>query len=177
MAVVPRGSTGEDAKQASFTAGYLLAHSLVDQPINIFSPRIIPRSADLSLVNQWLQYCKSRHNRLCGVKVAQLSNLRVIDCYSLSVVSAPSSCLYVALSYVWSKANRQSRAVKPDWNQTMVLQLQYLPKSIQDAITVTKEIGLRYLWVDRFCIDQRNHDEKHHQIQNMDTVYRAQRSR
>jgi hypothetical protein len=51
------------------------------------------------------------------------------------------------------------------------LQLQYLPRSIQDAVAVTKGIGLRYLWVDRFCIDQRNPDEKHHQIQNMDTVY------
>ncbi|KAK5296149.1 hypothetical protein LTR55_000654 [Exophiala xenobiotica] len=66
---------------------------------------------------------------------------------------------------------RLEQAFELDRNNATALQLQYLPRSIQDAIAVTKGIGLRYLWVDRFCIDQRNPDEKHYQIQNMDTVY------
>ncbi|KAK5556577.1 hypothetical protein LTR46_005089 [Exophiala xenobiotica] len=171
LAVVPRGTWGYAVQQDSPEAGYIFCRNLVDQQPNVFSPRIIPCSVDFSLVNQWLEYCESRHKRLCGDRVAQLSGLRVIDCDTLSVISAPPSCSYAALSYVWSNVNRQSQGFELDRNNATALQLQYLPRSIQDAVAVTKGIGLRYLWVDRFCIDQRNPDEKHHQIQNMDTVY------
>jgi hypothetical protein len=42
---------------------------------------------------------------------------------------------------------------------------------ILDAIAVTKSLGFRYLWVDKFCIDQVNKNVKHQQITHMDAVY------
>jgi hypothetical protein len=45
-----------------------------------------------------------------------------------------------------------------------------MPSTISDAIDVTLKIGLRYLWVDRFCINHDDADDKHKIIQNMDAI-------
>jgi hypothetical protein len=34
----------------------------------------------------------------------------------------------------------------------------------------TLKIGLTYLWVDRYCIDQNNTEEKHDNIRNMEAI-------
>lgn len=36
---------------------------------------------------------------------------------------------------------------------------------------VTKELGLRYIWIDRYCINQDDDAEKQTQIQQMDLIY------
>ncbi|KAH9205096.1 hypothetical protein DL95DRAFT_104210 [Leptodontidium sp. 2 PMI_412] len=33
------------------------------------------------------------------------------------------------------------------------------------------ELGISFLWVDQYCIDQRCPEEKHEQIQNIDLIY------
>ncbi|KAJ4379392.1 hypothetical protein N0V86_005437 [Didymella sp. IMI 355093] len=40
-----------------------------------------------------------------------------------------------------------------------------------NAIHVTLQLGINFLWVDRYCIDQNDPDEKHHMISNMDQIY------
>ena len=45
------------------------------------------------------------------------------------------------------------------------------PKVIKDAFLVTKKLGYRYLWVDRYCIVQDDAQEKHQQIKNMGSIY------
>lgn len=47
-----------------------------------------------------------------------------------------------------------------------------LPKTIEDAITVAKNLGITYLWIDRYCIDQGESEERHHAIRNMSQIYR-----
>ncbi|ERF76407.1 hypothetical protein EPUS_06965 [Endocarpon pusillum Z07020] len=42
---------------------------------------------------------------------------------------------------------------------------------MEDAITFVKHIGERYLWVDLFCIDQSNKEQKQSQINSMDRIY------
>ncbi|KAH3972182.1 hypothetical protein HBI18_113720 [Parastagonospora nodorum] len=72
---------------------------------------------------------------------------------------------YVCLSYVWGNscvAEHHSKKVPA-----------VLPKTIEDAMYVTLQLGISYLWVDRYCIDQKNAAEKHRLITNMDAVYRG----
>jgi hypothetical protein len=47
-----------------------------------------------------------------------------------------------------------------------------LPDTIEDAITVTRNLGFQYLWIDRYCIDQQNEKEASAQIRQMDLVYK-----
>ncbi|KAJ4246836.1 hypothetical protein NW762_013388 [Fusarium torreyae] len=47
-----------------------------------------------------------------------------------------------------------------------------LPKTIQDLIEVTRQIGHRYLWLDAFCIVQDDKAEKSHQLELMVEFYK-----
>ena len=47
-----------------------------------------------------------------------------------------------------------------------------LPLTIQDAITVTRQIGIRYLWVDALCIIQDSAEDKAIEISRMAKIYR-----
>ena len=46
-----------------------------------------------------------------------------------------------------------------------------LPQTILDAITVTRKLGLQYLWVDSLCITQDSASEKDKEIAKMDRIY------
>ena len=47
------------------------------------------------------------------------------------------------------------------------------PKTVEDALHVAISLGIPFLWVDRYCIDQDNHHEKHGVIRTMDRIYHA----
>ncbi|KAI2470852.1 HET-domain-containing protein [Annulohypoxylon bovei var. microspora] len=102
-----------------------------------------------------------------------IPDLYLIDCHKLTVVAATMPLKYVALSYVWSSPSTEDTAHcsrRGEDNMTLLLP-ENLPLVITDAITVTKSVGFRYLWVDKFCINQRQPDVKHKQIAQMDAVY------
>ncbi|KFA61299.1 hypothetical protein S40285_08537 [Stachybotrys chlorohalonatus IBT 40285] len=44
-------------------------------------------------------------------------------------------------------------------------------KVIEDSITVTKTLGLDYLWVNRICINESDDNKTLHQIRQMDQIY------
>ena len=46
-----------------------------------------------------------------------------------------------------------------------------IPLTIRDAIQVTKALGYRFLWVDRYCIDQSSEAEKQLQCSRMGDIY------
>jgi Heterokaryon incompatibility protein (HET) len=46
-----------------------------------------------------------------------------------------------------------------------------LPQTIQDAILVTRRLGLRYLWVDSLCIIQDLEEDKLEQLGRMHAIY------
>jgi len=45
------------------------------------------------------------------------------------------------------------------------------PLLIRNCIQLVLKLGLGYLWVDRYCIDQSSYADKHDQIQKMDIIY------
>lgn len=46
-----------------------------------------------------------------------------------------------------------------------------LPKTVEDALIVTKRLNYRYLWVDEICISQLNPVHRASQIARMDEIY------
>lgn len=79
---------------------------------------------------------------------------------------------YVALSYCWggpqktvtTKANRNA-------HQQQGIAVAKLPRSIADAVLITAQLGIPYLWVDALCITQDDHEAKAREIENMGDVY------
>ncbi|ORY05475.1 heterokaryon incompatibility, partial [Clohesyomyces aquaticus] len=79
--------------------------------------------------------------------------------------------IYATLSYVWGAAQE---AVIPILTAGKTLQdlPQSLPNNIEDTLTVTSKLGIRYLWIDRYCINQRDADEVAIQTSIMHQIYR-----
>jgi hypothetical protein len=48
-----------------------------------------------------------------------------------------------------------------------------IPKTIRDAIRLTREIGERFLWVDALCIMQDEPNDKAEQIKHMGSIYKG----
>ena len=47
----------------------------------------------------------------------------------------------------------------------------HVPLVIQNATKVVLALNHRYLWVDRYCIQQYNEDDVYIQMNNMDMIY------
>ncbi|KAI0383276.1 HET-domain-containing protein [Hypomontagnella monticulosa] len=105
-------------------------------------------------------YCRKNHSEICSRKLFPYpQRLRAIDCEDSGrkLVAVSATCKYAALSYVWGK-NTESTS-------------HGFPQVVLDAVEATKLMGLRYLWVDRYCIDQEDPSDKHHQISQMGDIY------
>jgi len=138
---------------------------IVSQPEGVHGPvKIIKEEINsFDCVKDWISLCSSRH-RICDLKIPSSNACqKLIDCETRTIVLDENQS-YVALSYVWGLGSDTSRDPK-----TLPTDL---PNTIQDAMTVTKELGYRYLWVDRYCIDQENEQEKTDQVGKMDLIYK-----
>ena len=76
---------------------------------------------------------------------------------------------YVALSYCWGTDQVKTTA------GTLASFRKALPSDIsatvQDAITVTRELGFSYLWVDAFCIIQYDVEDWERESRRMGQIY------
>jgi hypothetical protein len=117
---------------------------------------------NICLAKAWLEFCVEHHEKTCGKPPGNiLPGLKVIDCVSRQVCLAKPGDPYLALSYVWGNHSIDASGDLPT----------VLPKTIEDAMIVARGLGIPYLWVDRYCIDQANKREKHIMVANMDKVY------
>ncbi|KAI0203656.1 HET-domain-containing protein [Astrocystis sublimbata] len=94
--------------------------------------------------------------------------LLVIDCSTRKLVPTSQQCHYIALSYVWG----QSPIVAVEGTQKEGDLPAYLPATIEDTMKVVVELGFRYLWVDKYCLDNSNTVEFQAQLQKMAGIYR-----
>lgn len=82
---------------------------------------------------------------------------------------------YAALSYCWGHSNHFLLTVTTMGDLKNGFHVCQLPKTLQDAVKVTRQIGLRYLWVDALCIIQGKDTEAindwNTEVFRMDTVY------
>jgi hypothetical protein len=118
-----------------------------------------------SFAFQWIERCRRLHYDTCGKNVDNaLPGMKVIDCISGKICTRASGQPYVALSYVWGPPPKASRPIVNKISKSF-------PRTIQDAMLVAKELEVPYLWVDRYCIDQNNKNEKHIMVSNMDKIY------
>ena len=155
-------------KSNGFIASSRTSESVL--PANSLRARAIDtRSIDFDVIRGWLRLCIAKHTKQC-VQVAPsasgLKNLELIDCEQRRIIQALPSDKYSALSYVWGTNgfSDNDRFVHNKLPTT-------LPQTIEDALKVTKELGLRHIWIDRYCINQDDDTEKQIQIQQMDLIY------
>jgi hypothetical protein len=100
--------------------------------------RALDSTLDLSILPRLLDHCEQSHGDYCrSKKAAELLTARMVDVEERRVIVCPPDCDYIALSYVWGGVQPAPGA----------LETHSLPRTIEDAITVTKALNMRYLWV------------------------------
>jgi Heterokaryon incompatibility protein (HET) len=152
-------------------------------------PRSLDDQINFDVLRGWLQNCSGNHNNACTLSPAQVDDAnfqkrqRLIDVRSRWIVPADfARTKYAALTYVWGKfsylTSNRSNTVSNDCNprqgshQSGAIRPlpDILPQAFEDAITVCKELGLAYLWIDMCCIDHEDEEDKKTQVRHMDGV-------
>jgi hypothetical protein len=119
----------------------------------------------LLLAHQWLQTCGIEHNcgpssetkgflprRLLEIPQSEEAPLKLVFSKDIPGPEVPE---YLTLSYCWGKSNLAACTTQENIAERQhAIALSSLPQTIQDAVTITRYFGLRYLWVDALCIIQ-----------------------
>lgn len=123
-------------------------------------------------ISQLLDECSNNHLECANYSLGPFpQGAHVIDCATREIVSLVPGMNYLALSYVWGDPSlSQTAQAKSILGQTVYLN-QNASQTIEDAITVTQGLGHKFLWIDRYCIQQHNNAEKKKQIQQMASIY------
>ncbi|PMD38749.1 HET-domain-containing protein [Hyaloscypha variabilis F] len=133
---------------------------------------ISPEDFDVEFAQDCIEYCEEHHTISCTpTRTPSLNSpfFRLIDCTTGNIVIPTSACNYATLSYVWAEAHQQPHTPRrTQRNKSLPCQF---PRLISDCMLVTAKLGLKYLWVDKYCIDQDDPEAKRDQISQMDLIY------
>jgi hypothetical protein len=138
----------------------------------------------LSLAQRWLSTCLTSHKCGNGSTTAAKPPTRLVD---LKYIDSNNLCLYItdetygpldsylALSYCWGRSNAFATTSATLKSRKEGFRLSDLPLTLQDAVSVTREMGYRYLWVDALCIlqgsDPAAQEDWKRESASMDNVY------
>lgn len=113
------------------------------------------------MVPGWLKACYTSHSKCPKLAEAPLPT-RVIDVGSKTVkprlvISGGLPGKWVALSHCWGP-DKASQPLKTELatidQHCRELSFDSLPASFKDAVTITRFLGIQYLWIDSLCIVQ-----------------------
>jgi hypothetical protein len=144
-------------------SGVHIAREVVDQSSS---------ETSFAIVKQWLDDCVEKHTK-CSPTAGRLP-ARVLDVVSNKVKlveTQQKSAPYLTLSHCWgnkkiittTKATLKSRKSDIPWLS--------LSRTFQDAITITRELGFRYLWIDSLCIIQDDKKDWERESAKMASIY------
>lgn len=133
---------------------------------------------------RWISECDAKENRHEHCKQDKIDGeflpTRLIDVQAFPVYLAVTSeditttkepQRYLALSYCWGESNDAAKTTTENLHDRRNgIDTKSLPQTIQDAIQLTKAMGIRYLWVDALCIIQ-NQEDFHQQAIRIGSYY------
>ncbi|KAI8713051.1 HET domain-containing protein [Fusarium sp. LHS14.1] len=135
-------------------------------------------AVDYQLLSRWHEVCSGNHES-CQAHQKKGSYpfkhpIRLLDVNAMRLCEADmtvSPVKYAALSYVWGR--QQTITLCRENLQALLHRApeEALPNTVQDAITVVRELGLSYIWVDALCIIQDDDRDKMEQIASMSQIY------
>lgn len=116
----------------------------------------------------------------CNPHQSKFRPRRLIDtttCVAAEVVKLDTDTLvedlpYATLSYCWG-GDQEGKTLRTNLaSRLQGFNLKDQPKTIQDAVTMTRALGIRFVWIDSLCIVQDDEDDKIYEITRMHDIYR-----
>jgi hypothetical protein len=143
-----------------------------------------PERIDIGQLQKWKAYCDADHHGICHSLSKQdamdvLMPSRLIDISQSCLINVTDTLEYAALSYVWGNSTGTLTATTkgmpslctPGSLQNNQQSASYIPSTILDAMALTKIMGIKYLWVDRFCIVQDDPSDLEKELPKMASIY------
>lgn len=97
--------------------------------------------------------------RLLDLGNNEASSVKLIEC-GQTLADPEEQIQYATLSYCWGSSLPMTTTIANKYeHQTTGINIYYMPATFQDAIYITHQLELRYLWIDALCIIQDNKDD------------------
>jgi hypothetical protein len=139
-------------------------------------PIEVSHDKSFDIARSWLHECETSHANCLTDALPEIPT-RVIDvCTYMKDVrihtSNEKTAQYAALSHCWG--GPISPMLTSDTLATFENCLPYsdLPANFQDAITITRRLGIQYIWIDSLCIIQDSKQDWEEQSKKMGSIYR-----
>ncbi|KAI8651165.1 Protein kinase domain-containing protein [Fusarium keratoplasticum] len=145
----------------------------------------------IRLINTWIKECDENHPKCRGLpqkdgpgsrKAFQLPT-RLIDIgqpgskiklYETQPDDKTENLKYIALSHQWGDptASNHFRTTTQNYAAHLInIDFYKLPDTFKDAVTMTRDMGIRYLWIDSICIIQGPDGDFNTESQKMEDVF------
>jgi hypothetical protein len=145
----------------------------------------LPEPARFALLREWLTWCDGNHQcNNYNYNIQATSPTRLIyvgnsnpEVLHLYLPEENERVKYTALSHCWGKQppteeDPQFCTTKDNINAKLEgFNFSDLPKTFQDAVRVTRELRIEYLWIDSLCIIQWNLEDWKHEANLMEGVF------
>ncbi|KAH0558525.1 hypothetical protein GP486_004819 [Trichoglossum hirsutum] len=138
---------------------------------------LIPHELMFCLARRWINACVDDHEQ-CSSQNPNFTPTRLIDVGEIGddlllyLHETPEVGVnYTAMSYCWG-GNQPVKTIKSTFKENCrKIEFSSLPKTLQDAVTCTRNLEYRYLWVDSLCIIQDDPDDVAREIATMPSVF------
>ncbi|OCK73973.1 HET-domain-containing protein [Lepidopterella palustris CBS 459.81] len=133
-------------------------------------------SGSMELISLWFNRCL-REDRICRSRESALPT-RVLcvgdeTCEPYLYETRREEAPYIALSHCWGDIqNIHLTTTTANLKDRMAsIPMATLPKTFSDAMLVTRELGMKYLWIDSLCIIQNDAEDWARESARMSEVY------
>ncbi|KAK8059328.1 heterokaryon incompatibility protein [Apiospora saccharicola] len=169
-------------------------HTLSSDGTNTRNPRSIPSGVHFpgrpvvdknsewaaAAAKAWLRECQENHPECRARGEHPRLPTRILDVGSMSdsqwirlrIPVEDQRGEYLALSYCWG--GEQPFTTTTQTLETMKdgFPASELPPTLRDAVQVTRNLGIRFLWIDALCIVQNSPEDKGREIARMGQIYK-----
>lgn len=128
----------------------------------------------MALAKAWLDDCIDNH-KMCPSSSHQMPT-RVIRVGSAGMnpvlyVTEDDCSSYVALSHCWGDSRIFCTENATINQRKEGMPMESLPKTFHDAVVITRNLGIEYLWIDSLCILQDSEEDWNRESAKMAVVY------
>jgi len=137
-----------------------------------------------NLLREWLRDCNETHSdhgiacnadNVLPTRVLDVGDVENRNRLRLHLSKKNEKGRYITLSHCWGGSQPVCTTTASREAHCKAIEFDKLPKTFQDAVVVTRELGIQFLWIDSLCIIQGEDPEAvadwKREAGKMETVY------
>lgn len=175
----PNGSLGYPSKSEPVNLEYRFFTMDQQQP---YQPPGDTASEDsFAKAQHWIRACLTNH-ALCGKDEPSPLPTRILDLGANESGGEPGQVRllessgqnerYISLSHSWGGEQPLITTTATLQERKAGIPFSLLPATFQDAVRITRRLGIRYLWIDSLCIIQDSPEDWQLEASRMAGIYR-----